>query len=132
MDSHDEYKLKKIIRELKGKRGRHTELISIYVPAGYDLNNIVSQVASEQGTATNIKSTSTRNNVVDALERTLQHLRLFKSTPKNGLIVFCGNIAEREGVQDIKVWSIEPPEPITTRLYRCDKEFILEPLEQMV
>jgi len=132
MDSHDEYKLKMIIRELKGKHGRHTELISVYVPSGYDLNNIVSQIASEQGTATNIKSTSTRNNVVDALERTLQHLRLFKGTPKNGLIIFCGNVSEREGVQDLKVWSIEPPEPITTRLYRCDKDFILDPLEALV
>jgi peptide chain release factor subunit 1 len=132
MDSHQEYQLKKLVKELKKVSGRHTELISVYVPFGYDINNVISQISSEQGTATNIKSKTTRKNVVDALEKTLQHLRLYKSTPQNGLMVFCGNISEREGVQDIKVWGIEPPEPINQRLYRCDKEFILGPLEELV
>jgi len=31
-----------------------------------------------------------------------------------------------------KAWSVEPPEPITVRLYRCDKEFITAPLEDLV
>ncbi len=132
MDSHTEYRLKKLIRELEGISGRHTELISVYVPAGYNLINVMNQLASEQGTATNIKSTGTRKNVVDALERTIQHLRLYKQTPKNGLVVFCGNTSEREGLSDIKVWGIEPPEPIAIRLYRCDKQFILDPLKDLV
>ncbi|MFH1403140.1 MAG: peptide chain release factor aRF-1 [Candidatus Altiarchaeota archaeon] len=131
MDSHSEYKLRKLVRELESKQGRHTELISVYVPAGYDLNNVMSQLASEQGTATNIKSKTTKKNVVDALEKTIQHLRLFTKTPPNGLVLFCGNISEREGVQDLKVWSLEPPEPIGIRLYRCDKEFILDPLREL-
>jgi peptide chain release factor subunit 1 len=132
MDSHTEYKLKKLIRELETASGRHTELVSVYVPAGYNLNNVITQIANEQGTATNIKSTSTRKNVTDALERTLQHLRLYKQTPKNGLVVFCGNVSEREGMSDVKVWGIEPPEPIAIRLYRCDKQFILDPLKDLI
>jgi len=132
MDSHAEYKLRKLIRELEKVSGRHTELVSVYVPAGYNLNNVISQISSEQGTATNIKSTSTRNNVVDALERTIQHLRLYKHTPKSGLIVFTGNVSDREGVSDIKVWGFEPPEPMSQRLYRCDKQFILDPLRELV
>jgi len=132
MDSRSVYKLKKLIRELENVSGRHTELVSVYVPAGYNLVNVMNQLASEQGTATNIKSTSTRKNVVDALERAVQHLRLYKQTPKNGLIVFSGNVSEREGVSDVKVWSIEPPEPISIRLYRCDKQFILDPLKDLI
>jgi len=132
MDSHSEYRLKKLIHELEGKVGRHTELVSVYVPAGYDLNNVLGQLSSEQGTATNIKSTTTRKNVVDALEKTIQHLRLYKQTPPKGLVVFCGNVSERDGQPDIKVWGFEPPEPISIRLYRCDKEFILGPLREMV
>jgi peptide chain release factor subunit 1 len=132
MDSHTEYKLKKLIRELEAVSGRHTELITVYVPAGYNLVNVMNQLSNEQGTATNIKSTSTRNNVVNALERTIQHLKLYKQTPKNGLVVFCGNASEREGQSDIKVWGIEPPEPISIRLYRCDKQFILEPLKELI
>jgi peptide chain release factor subunit 1 len=132
MDSHQEYQLKKLIRELEKASGRHTEMVSVYVPAGYSLINVMNQLTNEQGTATNIKSTSTRKNVVDALERTVQHLRLYKKTPNNGLIVFAGNVAEREGQSDVKVWGIEPPEPISIRLYRCDKNFILEPLKELI
>lgn len=132
MESKEKYGLKKIINELKGIRGRHTELISVYIPAGFDMNLIIGQLSNEQGTASNIKSKTTRKNVVDALERVLQHLRLFKQTPANGLAVFCGNVSEKEGVQDLKVWSIEPPEPISVRIYRCDQNFVTEPLEDLI
>ena len=132
MDSAVEYRLKRILDELKGKRGRHTELVSVYIPKDYDLNGVVNQIEGERGTATNIKSTNTRKNVVDALERLIQFMRLYKKTPENGLALFCGNVSERDGVQDLRLWSVEPPEPITTRLYRCDKEFITKPLEDIV
>ncbi|MBI2656622.1 peptide chain release factor aRF-1 [Candidatus Woesearchaeota archaeon] len=126
------FHLKKFIKELENFRGRHTELVSVYVPQDYDLNKILNHLAQEQGTASNIKSASTRKNVTDALERMIQHLRLFKRTPPNGLAVFSGNVAEREGQQDFKVWSIEPPVPLKTRIYRCDKEFVLDILRDML
>ena len=125
-------RLKHIIKELEQYRGRHTELVSVYIPAGYDIIKIINHLQQEQGTATNIKSAGTRNNVISALERMVQHLKLFKQTPPNGLAVFSGNVAEREGAQDFKVWSLEPPVPLNIRIYRCDKEFVLEPIQQMV
>lgn len=126
------HKLKKLIKELDSYKARHTELITVYIPAEYDMNKIINHLGEEVGTASNIKSTSTRNNVTTALEKMIQHLRLYKRTPENGLAVFCGNVAEREGVQDIKVWSIEPPLPLNTRIYRCDKEFVLDLLRDML
>ncbi len=126
------FHLKKFIKELEKFRGRHTELVSVYIPQDYDLNKIINHLAQEQGTASNIKSASTRKNVTDALERMIQHLKLFKKTPQNGLTVFAGNVAEREGQQDFKVWSIEPPVPLKTRIYRCDKEFVLDILRDML
>ncbi len=126
------FHLKKFIKELENFRGRHTELVSVYIPQDYDLNKIINHLAQEQGTASNIKSSATRKNVTDALERMIQHLKLFKRTPQNGLIVFSGNVAEREGQQDFKVWSIEPPVPLKTRIYRCDKEFVLDILRDML
>ncbi len=126
------FHLKKFIKELENFRGRHTELVSVYIPQDYDLNKIINHLAQEQGTASNIKSASTRKNVTDALERMIQHLKLFKRTPPNGLVVFSGNVAEREGQQDFKVWSIEPPVPLKTRIYRCDKEFVLDILKDML
>ncbi|MBS3105844.1 peptide chain release factor aRF-1 [Candidatus Woesearchaeota archaeon] len=126
------FHLKKFIKELENFRGRHTELVSVYIPQDYDLNKIINHLAQEQGTASNIKSASTRKNVTDALERMIQHLKLFKKNPPNGLVVFSGNVAEREGQQDFKVWSIEPPIPLKTRIYRCDKEFVLDILRDML
>ena len=126
------YHLKKVVQELKKIKGQHTALISFYIPAGYNMILALQQIQQEQGTAENIKSRVNRKNVVDALERTAQHLKLFKKTPPNGLIVFCGNASEIESIQDIKIWSLEPPQPLIVKLYRCDQEFITKPLEDMI
>ena len=32
----------------------------------------------------------------------------------------------------MRFWVIEPPHPLNTRLYRCDKDFVLDPLKQML
>jgi len=132
MDARQAYKLRKLVNELKSKQGRHTELVSVYIPAGYGLNNVLNQLASEQGTASNIKSKTTRKNVIDALERAMQHLRLFNQTPANGLAVFSGNVSEREGIQDLQLWSVEPPEPIKVKIYQCDQRFVTDPLEEII
>ena len=97
VSSKQRHILKKFIKDLASFKGRHTELVSVYIPQGYDMNKIINHLAQEQGTATNIKSTSTRKNVPDALERMIQHLRLYKKTPEHGLAAFAGNVAEREG-----------------------------------
>ncbi|MFA4886730.1 MAG: peptide chain release factor aRF-1 [Candidatus Nanoarchaeia archaeon] len=128
----EKFKLKKFINELKSIRGRHTELVTVYIPAGYDIIKIIGHLAQEQGTASNIKDKTTRTNVVDSLERMIRHLRLFKATPVNGLAIFSGNTASQEGKQDLKVWSLEPPAPLNIRMYRCDQTFITEPLEEML
>jgi peptide chain release factor subunit 1 len=97
------------------------------------MNKIINHLAQEQGTASNIKSTSTRKNVTDALERMIQHLRSnYTTTPAHGLVLFSGNVAEREGQSDVKVWSIEPPVVLKIRLYRCDKTFVTDILEDML
>lgn len=128
----EKHELKKFLKNLESFKGRHTELVSVYVPEGYDLNKVINQLIQEKGTATNIKSTSTRKNVIDSLERMIQHLKLVVNTPTRGIAAFAGNIAEREGMSDVEVWSIEPPEPLRIRIYRCDKEFVLEPLLDML
>lgn len=126
------FELRKLLNELKSYSGRHTELVTVYVPADYDMNKIINHIQQEQGTATNIKSASTRKNVLDALERMVYHLRTIKKTPANGLVAFSGNVSEREGVSDVRVWSFEPPVPLNVRIYRCDKQFVLEPLQDML
>lgn len=132
MEPEQRRKLKRILEELRQYRGRHTELVTVYVPQGYDIVKVIGHLQQEQGTAENIKSASTRKNVISALERMIQHLKLYKKTPPNGLAAFSGNVSEKEGQADVQVWSIEPPVPLNIRIYRCDKAFVLDPLEDML
>ncbi len=132
LTAQDKLRLKKLIKELNAEKAPHTEFVSVYIPTGYELSKIIQHLAEEQGTASNIKSAITRKNVQGALEKMIQHLRTFKHTPENGLAVFSGNIAAAEGKQDMRVWSIEPPIPLKTRIYRCDKIFVTDILEEIM
>jgi len=128
----EHYKLKKLVEELKKKRGRHTELISLYIPAGFNINEIANLIAQEISLTQNVKSKTVRKNVISALTKIQQHLKLYKKTPEKGLVIFCGNVSEKEGESDIELWSLEPPEPVKVKLYWCDQKFELGPLEEMM
>jgi peptide chain release factor subunit 1 len=107
-------------------------LITVYISAGYDIVSVQKQLEAEKSTAKNIKSTATRKNVVDALDKIVRYLKDFKGNPENGLAIFCGNVSKVEGMDDLQLWGIEPPLPLKTRLYRCDKDFVLEPLRELL
>ncbi|MEX0932786.1 MAG: peptide chain release factor aRF-1 [Candidatus Pacearchaeota archaeon] len=124
--------LEDILEILEDFKGKATELITVYIPAGYDVNAVQRQLEAEKGTAKNIKSTSTRKNVSEALEKIVRHLKTLKKTPENGLGIFCGNVSNIEGQDDLQIWIVEPPMPLKSRLYRCDKDFVLEPLKEML
>jgi peptide chain release factor subunit 1 len=126
------YKLKKIIKELHSLRGRHTELISIYIPKDYPIHEIGNLVSNEISLTQNVKSKAVRKNVIAALTKIQQHLKLYKKTPPNGLAIFCGNVSKSEGVADVKIWAIEPQDPLKNKLYWCDQKFELKHLEEMI
>ncbi len=130
--SKEVYEFKKQLKALEGFRGRGTELISVYITPGYQISDITNKLKEEAGQATNIKSTGTRNNVTDALSKILAFLKNFKQPPANGMAVFCGNVSEIEGKQDIQLFSIEPPAPLHVQFYRCESVFVLEPLKELV
>ena len=110
----------------------NTELVSILVPTGHSITEISTLVTNEIGTATNIKSKTTRKNVITALKRIDQKQKEYKMTPPNGLCIYSGNISEKTGIQNVQIWCFEPPEPLKQKIYRCDKTFILEPLWGMI
>ena len=126
-------RLQRSLDLLDSKVGRHTELISLYVPKGKQLSDVTNALREEYSTASNIKSRTTRRNVLDALERVMQRLRLFKELPPNGLVIFCGAIPQNgEGSEEIETYVIEPPEPTPIYYYRCDQRFHTEPLHEML
>ncbi|MEM4955042.1 MAG: peptide chain release factor aRF-1 [Candidatus Methanomethylicaceae archaeon] len=130
MEEEKKIQLKKLIKELESYRGRKTELISYYLPPNYDINSAIAQISAEIATARNIKSDITRNNVIDALERVASALRNIGKIGKNGLVVFSGNVGK--GKDEFKVWVIEPPEPLNLKIYRCDNQFLVEPLKELL
>ena len=124
--------LRELVEELEQHRGRATEFVTVYIPAGQNIYTVADQLEAEKSTAKNIKSTSTRKNVANALDKITRQLKEYKKTPENGLALFAGNVSRVEGQDDLKLWEIEPPMPLKTRMYRCDKEFILDPLKEML
>ena len=132
MDSENGEMSKYQLKKLEDIRGRNTELVSLYIPAGYDMSKISEFVTSEASEAENIKSKHTRKNVQAALDKIGRKVKEEQETPENGVAFFSGNISDTEGRPDIKIWEVVPPKPIESRHYRCDKEFVLEPLKQMI
>ena len=127
-----EFEILNLISNLEKIKGRHTELVSVYVPAGFNLDIIKSHLLEEKNTASNIKDRNNRKNVIDALEKIINEIRLIKQVPPNGLVIFCGNISNKEGEPDIRLWSLEPPVKSDIRIYRCDQRFVTEPLREML
>lgn len=128
----NKYQLKKLTKKLEDIRGRNTELVSLYIPAGYDMSKISEFLTSESSEAENIKSKHTRKNVQAALDKISRRVKEEPVTPENGVAFFAGNVSEREGRPDIQLWEVVPPEPVESRRYRCDKEFVLNPLKDMI
>ncbi|MCX6749017.1 MAG: hypothetical protein NT076_05430, partial [Candidatus Pacearchaeota archaeon] len=121
-----------LVEELGNIRGRHTELVTVMIPAGANIHTTADQIDAEKSTADNIKSKTVRKNVTDALEMISRELKHYKQTAENGIAIFCGNISENEGQTDIKLWIVEPFMPLNTRMYRCDQTFVIEPLKEML
>lgn len=127
------YRLRKMLRMLASKEGRGTELVSLYVPRGRPLSEVMNNLRREYSTAANIKSDRTRKNVQAALERVMQRLRLFRKTPENGLVIFCGAIPQNgPGSERLETYVIIPPEPIDLSYYGCGAKFYVEPLMEML
>jgi peptide chain release factor subunit 1 len=127
------FRLKKTLNTLATKEGRGTELVSVYVPPGKQISDVINMLRDEYGTASNIKSTTTRKNVMDAIVKVQQRLKLFKEPPENGLVIFCGAIPQNgPGSERIETYVISPPEPIHIYLYRCDARFHTEYLQEIL
>jgi peptide chain release factor subunit 1 len=127
------FRLRKTLNALASKEGRATELITLYVPPGKQISDALNMLRDEYGTASNIKSNTTRKNVQDAIVKVQQRLKLFKVPPENGLVIFCGAIPQNgAGSEKMETYVIEPPDPIKIYLYRCDSRFHTEHLQEQL
>ncbi|WMW21622.1 peptide chain release factor aRF-1 [Methanolobus mangrovi] len=129
--AHSKYEFKKKLEELRVKKGRGTELISLYIPPTKQISDVTSQLKGEHGQAANIKSKVTRDNVQGALESLLSRLR-YVEVPENGIVFFTGAVDIGANKTSMETTIVEPPQPIVTYRYHCDSSFFLEPLEEML
>ncbi|MGA2876155.1 MAG: hypothetical protein ABSE82_11535, partial [Nitrososphaerales archaeon] len=120
-DSVALYRIRKLLADLSNKTGRGTELVSLYLPPKKAIHEAIAALREENGTASNIKSNVTRAHVQDALTKTMARLRLYKQTPENGLVIFCGAIPGQGGPgnETIELFEVLPQKPVTVYLYRC-------------
>lgn len=132
IEPHAKKELEDLVALLGSIRGRHTELVTVMIPAGSNIYPVVRQLEAEGSTAENIKSKQTRTAVIDSIAMIIRKLREYKQTPPNGLALFAGNVSDKEGMQDIQIWAYEPPKPLNTRIYRCDQVFVVEPLKEIL
>ena len=133
VSSKELYEFKKTLKELADKRGRGTELVSVYIPPTKQLSDVGKHMRDELGQSSNIKSKQTKKNVQSAIEVILQSIRLYKQPPEHGLVLFVGMIPKGgPGTEKMEKYILEPPEPVTTYWYKCNNEFFLEPLELMI
>jgi peptide chain release factor subunit 1 len=131
MTPRQKYDLKRKLEELKACKGRHTELISLYIPPNKQIFDVNSYLKNEYSQSQNIKSKTTMKNVLSAIESIMSRLKNFKQPPENGVIFFVGHKSIGSDKTEMVAYVIEPPMPIATFLYRCDSLFYTEPLEQM-
>ena len=127
----EKYDLKRKLEELRACKGRHTELISLYVPPNKQIFDVNAYLKNEFSQSQNIKSKTTMKNVLSAIESIQSRLKHFKQPPENGVIFFVGHKSVGADKTEMVAFVIEPPMPISTFLYRCDSLFYIEPLEQM-
>lgn len=127
------FRFQRMLEMLDSKEGRGTELITVYIPPGKHISEVMNDLRTEWGTAGNIKSKTTKKNVQDALTKVMERLKLFNKIPENGLILFAGTIASNQlGVGDMETFVIVPPEPIGIYYYRCEHRFMLDPLWELL
>lgn len=133
VSSKELYEVKRTLEELSQKRGRGTELVSVYIPPDKQISDVVKHMREELSQSANIKSKSTKKNVQSAIEVIMQRMKLFPRPPEKGLVLFVGMIPKGgPGTEKMETYVFEPPETVQTYIYHCNSEFYLEPLQEIL
>jgi len=127
-NSVKQHKLRKLIAWLSDKEASEKEFISLYIPGGRALDEIVATLKKESDFAAHL-SEKGEGNYLEALKNLIQRLKLQKAIPENGLVIFAGYLSTNNPEnKKLDMEEIIPPEPINAFLYSVDDHFQLEPL----
>ena len=133
ISSKELYEVKRTLKELSEKKGRGTELVTVYIPPDRQVSDVVKHMREELSQSANIKSKQTKKNVQSAIEVIMQRMKLFPKPPEKGLVLFVGMIPRGgPGTEKMETYMFEPPEPVQTYIYHCDSTFFLKPLQEII
>lgn len=133
VSSKELYEVKRTLKELSEKKGRGTELVTVYIPPDRQISDVVKHMREELSQSANIKSKQTKKNVQSAIEVIMQRMKLFQRPPERGLVLFVGMIPKGgPGTEKMETYMFEPPEPVQTYIYHCNSTFFLKPLEEII
>ncbi|GAM25442.1 hypothetical protein SAMD00019534_086170, partial [Acytostelium subglobosum LB1] len=119
----EQWKVRKLIKNLEEARGVGTSMISLVIRPGDQISRVNKMLAEENGTAAHIKSRVNRISVQNAISAAQSKLKLYNNVPANGLVIYCGQITTDDGKDKRVNIDIEPFKPINTSLYLCDNKF---------
>jgi peptide chain release factor subunit 1 len=123
----DRRKLKQIISYLKTWQVCATILLSLYIPPGRPVADVLKVLRRELSIAQNIKLKRTRDVIEAALSIAIDRLSKIPKIPEKGLEIFAGvDPNTGDGM------SFVSPDPVPLYYYRTDKRFHVEFLEPMV
>ena len=132
LSSMEKYRFKRALEDIEHAEGRGTELVSVYVPPDRPIFEVTNYLRGEYSQSSNIKSTSTRKHVMQAIESIINRLKQWRMPPPNGLVCFMGHKDIGADQTSMVAYVLEPPEPVASFLYRCDSRFYTEPLHEML
>jgi len=121
--------LKKLLKELEKWSAPATTLLSLYVPPGRPVGDVMELLRKELSVADNVKLKKTREAVKAALTAAMERLKMFDKIPPNGLVIFCGVNPKTE---KLECFTFSPPDKVPVFFYRTDKRFHTEFLKEMV
>ena len=108
-------------------------MVTLVIPPKENMGRAMSFLADEYSQAANIKSKQTMTSVQSAITSTREKLKLYKNTPPNGLIIFCGTILMDDNKTEKKMTlDIEPFRPAQAFLYKCENKFHAECLNYLL
>merc|ERR1719326_312253 len=128
----EQWKLRRLIKQLESAKGAGTSMISLIIPPKDDINRINKQLTEEYGTASCIKSRVNRLSVLTAITSTQQRLKLYNRTPPNGLVIYCGTVLTEDGKEKKVTIDFEPFKPLNSSMYLCDNKFHTEDLNELM
>ena len=129
----ERWRIKKMVQNLeKAKSLASAGLISLMIPPKDQIAKASKLLNEEYGTATSIKSHTTKLAVQTAITSSLQKLKLYNRTPQNGLIIYCGNVITDDNKEKKVTVDLEPFKPVSQAKYVCDNKFHVDELYKML